>query len=248
MPVTLPRHPLRTFIAPVNNTTGVVDANIVRTNDNLTGVAFNAHDSDTAIHVQSGTLAQRPTTATEGSLWVGTDTALIYVYTGGAWITIGDSGQSARRWGAFQDFTDQTHTAINTAKVITFDTVDTASGVSIDTGLTNSKITVAQAGVYNFQWSGQFTNADTQIHDVNIWLAKNGSYVTGSNGIVSVPERHGGIDGNVLPGWNYYIDLAANDYLQLYWSVTDLDVTLQFLPATAVHPSTASIICTISKV
>jgi hypothetical protein len=248
MTVTLPRHTIKTFTAPVNIGTGLIDANIVRTNDNLAGAAFNAHDSDTSIHVQSGTLANRPATATEGSMYVGTNTALIYVYTGGAWITIGDSGQSARRWGAFQDFTDQTHTAINTAKLITFDTTDTAYGVSVDSGSTKSKITVAQAGVYNFQWSGQFTNSDTQIHEVDIWLAKNGTYVTGSNGVVSVPEKHGSVNGHILPGWNYYVDLAANDYLQLYWSVTDLKLTLEYLASTSVHPSTASIICTISKV
>lgn len=248
MPVLLPRHSLKTFTSPVNSGTGLVDANIVRTNDNLTGVTFNAHDADTSIHVQSGVLASRPTTATEGSMYVGTDTALIYFYVNGAWITIGDSGQTGRRWGAFQDFTDQTHTAINTAKLITFDTIDTSYGVTIDTGLTNSKITVNQAGIYNFQWSGQFTNADTQIHDVDIWIAKNGTAVLGSNGTVSVPEKHGGVNGHVLPGWNYYIDMAAGDYLQLYWAVTNLGVTLEYQPATSVHPSTASIICTMSKV
>jgi len=176
MPVLLPRHSLKTFTSPVNSGTGLIDANIVRTNDNLTGVTFNAHDADTSIHVQSGVLASRPATATEGSMYVGTDTALIYLYTGGAWITIGDTGQTGRRWGAFQDFTDQSHTAINTAKLITFDTIDTAYGVTIDAGLTNSKITVNQAGVYNFQWSGQFTNADTQIHRRH----------------AGVPARHGG--------------------------------------------------------
>ena len=241
------RNKVDPFPSPVNQQ-GPVDANIVRANDNLVGSAITAHDGNSLIHVQSGTLALRPAVLPNGGMYVGTDTGLIYFYVNGAWITIGDTGQSGRRWGAFQDFTDQSHTSINTAKLITFDTIDTAYGVSIDTGLTNSKITVSQAGVYNFQWSGQFTNSDTQIHDVNIWLSKNGTYVTGSNGIVSVPERHGGVDGNVLPGWNYYVELAANDYLQLYWAVTDLDVTLQFLPATAVHPSTASIICTISKV
>ena len=241
------RNKVDPFPSPVNQQ-GPVDANIVRANDNLVGSAITAHDGNSLIHVQSGTLALRPAVLPNGGMYVGTDTGLIYFYVNGAWITIGDSGQSARRWGAYQDFTDQSHTSINTAKLITFDTIDTAYGVSIDTGLTNSKITVSQAGVYNFQWSGQFTNSDTQIHDVNIWLAKNGTYVTGSNGVVSVPERHGGVNGHVLPGWNYYVELAANDYLQLYWAVSDLDVTLEFLPATAVHPSTASIICTISKV
>jgi hypothetical protein len=241
------RNKVDPFPSPVNQQ-GPVDANIVRANDNLLASAFTTHDGNSLIHVQSGPLMLRPAVLPNGGMYVGTDTALIYFYVNGAWITIGDTGQTGRRWGAFQDFTDQSHTAINTAKLITFDTIDTAYGVTIDAGLTNSKITVNQAGVYNFQWSGQFTNADTQIHDVNIWIAKNGTSVLGSNGVVSVPEKHGGVNGHVLPGWNYYVDMAAGDYLQLYWEVTDLDLTLEFLPATAVHPSTASVICTIAKV
>jgi hypothetical protein len=77
MAILLPRHGIKTFTAPVNIGTGLIDANIVRTNDNLTGAAYNAHDSDTSIHVQSGTLAQRPATAPERSMYLGTNTALI---------------------------------------------------------------------------------------------------------------------------------------------------------------------------
>jgi hypothetical protein len=85
MAVTLPLHTIKTFTAPVNIGTGLIDANTVRTNDNLAGAAFNAHDADTSIHIQSGTLALRPATATEGSVYVGTDTLFMYIFTGGSW-------------------------------------------------------------------------------------------------------------------------------------------------------------------
>ena len=78
------QHQLLTFPNPVN-ASGPIDANIVRTNDNITGAALNAHDADTSIHVQSGLLAARPVTATEGSVYVGTDTLFMYIYTGGSW-------------------------------------------------------------------------------------------------------------------------------------------------------------------
>jgi len=244
---TIGKHQVDQFPSPVNQGSPV-DANIIRSNDNIIAAAFSAHDASAPMHVQSGTLAVRPASLPDGSMYVGTDTGLIYFYTGGQWIIIGDTGQSGRRWGAFQDFTTQSHSAANTAKLVTFDTVDVSYGVTIDTGLTNSKIAVNQAGVYNFQWSGQFKNSDTQIHEVDIWIAKNGTYVTGSNGTVSVPNSHGGTPGNVLPGWNYYLTLSAGDYIQLYWAVTNTAVTLAFQAANSVHPSTASIICTMSKV
>ena len=78
------QHQLLTFPNPVNGS-GPLDANIVRTNDNITNAALNAHDADTSIHVQSGLLASRPVTATEGSVFVGTDTLFMYIFTGGTW-------------------------------------------------------------------------------------------------------------------------------------------------------------------
>lgn len=78
------RHQVALFPSPVN-VGGPIDANIVRSNDNITAVTFNAHDADTAIHIRSGVLAVRPATATEGSVYIGTDTLFMYIYTSGAW-------------------------------------------------------------------------------------------------------------------------------------------------------------------
>ena len=101
-------------------------------------------------------------------------------------------------YGAFQDTTDQTATA-NTATVMTFNTTDYANGVSV---ASNSKLTVAQAGIYNLQFSVQFDNADTQEHDVTIWLRKDASGagvdIAGSAGLVGVPSKHGIFNGHVI--------------------------------------------------
>ncbi len=78
------QHQTKVFPSPVNSG-AAVDANTVRTNDNITVEALNAHDADTSIHLQSGTLAQRPATPSEGSVYVGTDTLLMYIFTGGSW-------------------------------------------------------------------------------------------------------------------------------------------------------------------
>jgi hypothetical protein len=78
------RHQVALFPNPVN-AGGPIDANIVRSNDNIAATAYNAHDADTAIHIRSGLLSVRPATATEGSVYVGTDTLFMYIYTSGAW-------------------------------------------------------------------------------------------------------------------------------------------------------------------
>lgn len=49
--------------------TGPVNANVVRGNDNLLRLALNAHDANDALHVQSSALESRPAAGTEGRLW-----------------------------------------------------------------------------------------------------------------------------------------------------------------------------------
>jgi hypothetical protein len=56
------------------------------------------------------------------------------------------------------------------------------------------------------------------------------------------------VDGHVLPGWNYYLTLAANDYVELYWAASSTAVSLQFNAASAWAPSTASVIATLTRV
>lgn len=148
-------------------------------------------------------------------------------------------------YGAFSSDQDQTTTA-NTATLMTLNTTDFANGVSINT----SKITVTTPGIYNLQFSAQFQNIDTQLHDVYIWLKQNGADITGSTGFVSIPNSHGGTAGHSIIGWNYFLSMAANDYVEIYWSPTNADVTIQHLAAsgTPTKPSTQSVVATLSFV
>lgn len=153
-------------------------------------------------------------------------------------------------YGSFADTTDQTTTA-NTATVMTFNTTDFANGVSVVTsGGKASRITVATAGVYNFQWSGEFVNTDTQIHDVSVWVRKNGTDVVGSTGIISIANSHGGLDGHNIYGWNFFFSLNAGDYIELWWSTPDIKVSIQAFPvgAVPVRPSTSSLVATMAFV
>jgi hypothetical protein len=148
-------------------------------------------------------------------------------------------------YGAFSSDQDQTAIA-NTATLMTLNTTDFANGVSIAT----SKITVATAGIYNLQFSAQFANTDTAFQDVYIWLKQNDVDIPGSTGFVSIPNRHAGTDGHSIVGWNYFLSMAANDYVEIYWSVPNVAVTIQHLPAsgTPTKPSTQSVVATMSFV
>lgn len=157
-------------------------------------------------------------------------------------------------YGAFQDTTDQTATA-NTATVMTFNTTDFSNGVTVVTsGGKASRLTVAQAGIYNLQFSVQFDNADTQEHDVTIWLRKDASGagidIDGSAGLVGVPSSHGGVNGHTIVGWNYFITLNANDFVEIWWSTPSTQVTIQAYAAgtSPTRPSTASVVATMTFV
>lgn len=148
-------------------------------------------------------------------------------------------------YGAFQSTADQTAAAANTAYAMTLNTVDYANGVSV---ASNSRITVADAGIWNLQWSGQFENTDSQDHDVRVWLKINGTVVTGSTGFFAVPSKHGSVNGHSLVGWNYFVSLDATDYVELWWETDNTLVTLQTYAAAGNYPSTASLIATMSFV
>lgn len=150
-------------------------------------------------------------------------------------------------YGSFQDTTTQTIASTTTAYPMTFNTTDYSNGVSI---VSNSRITVTNYGIYNIQFSGQFANADTQIHDVDIWLAKNGTNVALSKGQISIPNSHGGVDGHILPAWNYFIELNAGDYVQLMWQASSTQVSMISLPTSTspTRPAAASIIATVQYV
>lgn len=147
---------------------------------------------------------------------------------------------------ALQDTITHTVTA-NTANAMTFDTVDYSNECSL---ISSSQLKVANAGIYNLQFSTQFQNTDTQLHDVSIWLRKNGTDIVGSAGFVSVPNQHGGVPGHAIVGWNFYLSLAANDYIQLYWSTTNAAVTIEAYAAgvSPTRPSTASNVATLTFV
>lgn len=150
-------------------------------------------------------------------------------------------------YGAFSDFTDQT-TTINTATLMELSVTDFTNGVTLDTG---SKITVANAGIYNLQFSAQLQNLDNAPQDVFIWLKQNGTDIVGSTGLVGMPARKSaGVPFHDIKGWNYYLSMNAGDYVQIYWSTTDVNVTIQTYAAsgTPTKPSTASVVATLSFV
>lgn len=150
-------------------------------------------------------------------------------------------------YAAVQRTTDKTFTA-NTATLVTFDTTDFSSGITNDTV---DGLHVQQSGIYNYQFSIQFANTDSQIHTAWVWLRINGVDVPGTASKFDVISSHGGLDGYVLGACNFYVGLTAGDHVELWAAVNNASVYMEAYPAQTTpfaHPSIPSVVATLSFV
>ena len=109
-------------------------------------------------------------------------------------------------------------------------------------------MTVLYPGVYSFTFSIQFSNTDNQVHDINVWLRRNGTNVADSDSRFSIIARRGSIAGNVIGTVNFVLELAANDYIELIWSSESTSAYIHAETANATHPAIPGIICTVTQI
>ena len=151
-------------------------------------------------------------------------------------------------YGAFQDSTDQTAASTTVAYPMTFNTTDFSNGVYLSN---SSRMNVRNAGIYNLQFSVQIENTDNVQHDVDIWFRKNGTNITASNSKFTVPARKSAsVYGHVIGAINYFVELAANDYVEIVWRTENTGVSLEQTPAESspTRPATPSVIATMQYV
>ena len=110
---------------------------------------------------------------------------------------------------------------------------------------------VSTAGIYNYQFSVQLKNTDTQIHSAWIWLRVNGVDQAGTGSKFDVISSHGGTPGFVIAACNFYVSLNANDYVEMWAAVDNTAVTFDATGASSspfVMPAIPSVVATLSFV
>lgn len=150
-------------------------------------------------------------------------------------------------YAAIQRDTSKTFTA-NTATQITFGTNDFLNGCTNDG---TDGIAVEQSGIYNYQFSVQLKNTDTQIHSAWIWLRVNNVDVAGTGSKFDVVSSHGGTPGYVIAACNFYIEAQAGDTVEMWAAVSNTAVTFDAAPAQTspfAMPSVPSVVATLSFV
>ena len=151
-------------------------------------------------------------------------------------------------YGAFQDSTDQIAASTTVAYPVTFNTTDFSNGVTV---VSNSRITVANAGLYNLQFSIQLTNNTNATHDVDIWFRVNGTNVPASNSRFGLaPRKSPGDPYHIIAALNYFVSLNATDYVEIMWRTNDVGVYIEHYPVSAspTRPAIPSAIVTMSFV
>jgi hypothetical protein len=186
----------------------------------------------------------------DGETGVETDTNRTKMGNGiSTWSQLGY--QSVPFYGAFQDESTQTIASTTVAYPMKLGITDFSNGVTVvSNGSALTRITFAHGGIYNLQWSGQFTNTASSEQDITVWLRKNDTDIPGSAGHITVPSKHGSIDGAVIVGWNYFISVTSGQYIELIWHADSTGVSLKYYPAgtTPTTPTTASVIVTVQQV
>ena len=143
--------------------------------------------------------------------------------------------------------------AVTSAQGTTADTRTNAifNVIDYDNGITlvppSGVFTCTIPGIYNIQFSAQFSNSDTAADNVTMWYRVNNADIPASSGIVAVPGSHGGLSGQTIIGWNGLQELRAGDTFELLWITDSGNSVLTTYPAGTtggVHPTSPAIIIT----
>lgn len=161
--------------------------------------------------------------------------------------TLGTLRAYSSNYGAFSSSVDQTG-SITSGTAMTFGNTDVADGVTL---ANNSQLVVPADGIYNLQFSAQLKNLENAQHDATIWFRINGVDVPNSATQITVPARKSaGIFGYGVASWNIFLDMNANDYVEIIWLPTIATMTLENLPASLspAYPAIPSVIATVNQV
>lgn len=145
-----------------------------------------------------------------------------------------------RYHGSFLHTGSQTAVLANTAYAVPLNTTELSWGVSIVGGNT---VRIQNTGVYNMQFSLQFSASNNSEHTVNIWLRHQGVNVPNSNSRIL-------FKGHTIAAWNFFLDsdTSPQDW-QLMWSCGSANVvSLSSIAAAGPHPATPAVILTVNKV
>lgn len=140
-------------------------------------------------------------------------------------------------YGMFSNNTDQTAPSAGSSAVVAWDTTEFNNGITLSNG---TRLNVANAGIYNVQFSLQLQNSTNDGQHADIWFRVNGTDVVRSASRFGLPARKStGDPSHLIGAMNAFLDLNAGDYVEIAGAVSDVGVTLEHFAADTVIPRPA---------
>jgi hypothetical protein len=118
-----------------------------------------------------------------------------------------------------------------------------SNGVFLKTGST-SRIEVGISGVYNFQYSGQLLSTNSSAKTIYLFIKRNGVAINYSTHAYTLSSNNEYLE----VSWNFNIDLAAGEDIELEIVSTGADVELHADAPTAPHVGIPSSVMVVSFV
>jgi hypothetical protein len=149
-----------------------------------------------------------------------------------------------RAIGQFESHVDQTATSANVAYVVQMN-----NAAAFNSGITiasSTNVTTAAAGIYSINASIQFANADSTNHTSTFWFRKDGTNISNSASVISVPKVADG--GKTLAQVTIFESMSISSYVQLVWSVSNTNVTLDYSSASGSIPEIPSVIFNMQRI
>lgn len=140
-------------------------------------------------------------------------------------------------FGEFANTNDQLAPSSGSTAVVAWDTTITSNGTSISN---TSRINVLNAGKYGVFVSLQLQNTNNDAQYADVWFRKNGTDIANSGRRFFMPARKSSTEPSHVVGLvSTYVELAANNYVEVAGSVSSTDVSLEHFVADGVIPRPA---------
>jgi hypothetical protein len=154
--------------------------------------------------------------------------------------------------GSFYHTATITAIAPNVAYPLPVNSTDATAtnGVSIVSGPSGpTRITYANDGVYNIQFSAQLVRlSGGSTESVIIWIRKNGVLVANNIPWTSTRVDLKANQGYLVVAWNFFVDITAGDWIELCWSTSSITIDIEATVSAGIYPSIPSLIITTNKV
>lgn len=165
-------------------------------------------------------------------------------------LIINNTTQFAGYYGSFFSSTTQS-TSINTATLLYCESTADANGVSMELGTSNkkSRMTFANAGTYNIQFSAQayHRGGGGSGSTVNIWFRLNGTNIANSDTRLTIASS----SPYQVAAWNFIVSVTAGQYVEMVFSTDNANFDFLAEPSATspvVHPAIPSIIMTAQQI